>query len=185
MPNFYMTKDGRRDIGKHGDQVRDVAFELWWLECSRDVMQVTKKLAEDPIWREQAGLAEGDKGPSDDSIRRWVKDEGWADEAHRRMRKLAPNMLERGAVALVYAFPSAVNTLTRVAEGKGSGDEGKVNTSDRIAADNAFRVVQLIAGDQLSALAKPVVDAAVDMSRLNEMSIDEMNEIERGMLSSG
>lgn len=185
MPNHYVTRDGRRTVVEYTDQVREVAFELWWLECGRNCAMVASKLATDPVWREQAGLQEGDTAPSHDSIQRWAISGEWADEAHRRMRQMAPHMLERGAVALVYAFPESVNTLTRIAAGKGSGEDGKVNTADRIAADNAFRVVQLIAGDQLSALAKPVVDAAVDLSKLDGMSIDQIQEIERGMLGSG
>jgi hypothetical protein len=182
MPNYKVIATGREDVGKHPETVREVAFELWWLECSRNPKQVAEKLATDKVWREQAGLAEGDKGPSDDSIRRWAVSEGWSDLAYERMAAAMPHMLAKGSVELIYSFPEAVRTLTNVAAGRGSNEDGKPNSSDRIAADNAFRVVQLIAGEQLSQLAKPVVGKAVDLSRIDEMSMEQLNALERGGL---
>jgi hypothetical protein len=181
MPNYKVIATGRKDVGKHSERVRDVAFELWAFQCSRDPNKVAEQL-KDPIWREQAGLGDDDLTPSDDSIRRWAVSEGWSDLAYERMAAAMPHMLAKGSVELIYSFPEAVRTLTNVAAGRGSNEDGKPNSSDRIAADNAFRVVQLIAGEQLSQLAKPVVGKAVDLSRIDEMTMEQLNALERGGL---
>jgi nuclear transport factor 2 (NTF2) superfamily protein len=183
MANYIVTSDGRKDLGKYPENVRDVAFELWAFQCSRDPKQVARLLAEDAGWRERAGLGEGDIAPSDDSIRRWAVAEEWSDLAYERMAEAMPHSLAKGSVELIYSFTDAVRTLTRVAANRGSGENGQVSSGDRIAADNAFRIVNLIVGDQVSQLAKPVVDKAIDLSQINEMSMESLQELERGMTS--
>jgi hypothetical protein len=179
VPNYKVIATGRKDVGKHSERVREVAFELWAFQCSRDPKQVAEAI-KDPIWREMAGLAEDDITPSDDSIRRWAIAENWSDECYKRMAEAMPNMLAKGSVELIYSFPEAVRTLTRVASGKGGSEDGKPNSSDRIAADNAFRLVNLIMGDRLVDMATPVVGKAVDLSRIDEMDMEQLNALERG-----
>ena len=177
MSNSYLTTTGRLDVGRFPDRVREVAFELWWIECDRDPVKVASRLRDDVLCREQAGLAVDDKTPSDDSIRRWSKDEAWADEAHRRMRQMAPHMLERGAVALVYAAPDAVNTVVRLAKGAMAGE--RFTVSERVALDAAKEVIAKVYGEAISTLAKPTVDHAVDFDNLDDM--DSIIEAERSL----
>ena len=175
MSNYSVDVLGRGTVAPYSDKVREVAFELWWMECNRDAAKVAELLTTDDYWRDLAGLAPDDKAPDVDTIRRWAHGNyragkpSWEDESHKRMRELAPYMLEHGAVRLVYAYRDAAETLVRVASGKGSGKDGQVTSADRIAADNAYRIVQMLSGDNLSVLAKPVVDSAVDFDKLDDM----------------
>lgn len=181
MSNYSVDSLGRGRIAPYDERVREVAFELWWMVCDRDAAKVAAMLAEDAHYRELAGLEPDDRAPDQDTIRRWAtgnfKNKGWDVEAHERMRKLAPHMLERGAVRLVYSYNDSVETLVRVASGKGSGDKGQVTSADRIAADNAFRIVNLISGDQIAAMAKPKIDESVDFGKLE--TIEDVIEAER------
>lgn len=185
MSNYSVDALGRGHIAPYGDAVREVAFELWWMECNRDAVKVAELLATDPYWRDLAQLGPDDRAPDVDTIRRWAHGNyragkpSWEDESHKRMRELAPYMLEHGAVRLVYSYRDAVETMVRVANGKGSGKDGQVSSGDRIAADNAYRIVQLISGDQIAALAKPKIDDAVDFDKLD--SIEAVMEAERSL----
>jgi hypothetical protein len=183
MSNVTIDRIGRTKVVPYSAETRDLAFELWWLVCDRDPAKVAELLATDPLYRELAGLGPDDKGPDVETVRRWVIGSrdwtGWEEEAHERMRQFAPHMLERGAVKLVYSFNDAVNTLVRVAQGKGSGEKGQVTSADRIAADNAHRVVQMVAGNEIAALAKPKIDESVQFDKLETMA--DIVEAERAL----
>jgi hypothetical protein len=182
MPNYYLTKDGRSDIGKYSPEVREVAFELWLFECDRDPNKVAARLREDDLWRQQAGLKEGDVSPSDDSIRRWVMQEDWPEEANRRMRQMAPKMLERGAVALVYGSAEAVNTVLRLTKGAAAGE--RWGASEKIALDAAKEVLGMVYGDGLQALVRPAVDDSIAFRDIDTMSMDELNDLEKRLPAS-
>ena len=168
---------GRTHVAPYPDALHEVAFELWAGECGRDTTRVARVLSTDPAWRQTAGLAPDDPGPSVDTITRWVRHEDWEQKYITMLQEALPHTVAAAAVTLVHAAKPAAEELARlIATGE------KLSMSDRIKADACKYVLTTVLGDNVATAAQPVLKHAIDIRNLREMSPDELAEAERRML---
>lgn len=132
-----------------GENIRQLAFEIWLLRADRNVARTQRALAE-----ELADDCEelGVDPPSESAIRKWVKEENWKLKADEAIKEVAPFLNERHFLRLFAASEGAGETLARLA----------------MAAENILRRLEM--GQQISQtdarVLNTIKDASVELLKL-------------------
>lgn len=122
--------DGSTRVGTEPwpKEVRELAFELWYMVCRRDVRQVCDYLNGFPesflgdlnidtsAYDFDAITVELEKRPmTTATLYAWAKRDNWAEEADKRHRALAPALYAQVDQMLDLASIEAAKTLVRLA----------------------------------------------------------------------
>lgn len=126
-------------------EIRELAFELWWLKFNRDVRQVADYLNQLPD--------QDADHPADDiashsrevvvnslSVRRintstlyaWARREKWADEAEKRHRQIAPAIYNQVEQSLDIASIDAVRALIEIVNDRHVSAQTRQKAADSI-----------------------------------------------------
>ncbi len=157
---------------RYSDTLKDTAFHLWF-HHARDKSRVLYDLTLDPVWRDIAGLLDGDPVPDARTIARWERGLDWAERARELMKAAAPLSIRSAALEIAYAqHPAAVN-LSRIAR----GDDPRPH--DKLTLDAAKHILSMGVGDSVVHLAKPTVTESIDMNA--DMTMEEIVAAERAL----
>jgi hypothetical protein len=95
----------RTGAAPYPERVRELAFEVWWLDAARNAELTARRLP--------GYLPEGyppEQVPDARTIRRWAAKHDWAGEATARMRAVAPRVMDDWTAQLHALVPAAFQT---------------------------------------------------------------------------
>lgn len=154
----------------YDEYVRHTAFLLWWEVCDKDCRKVEALLRDDPMHREAAGLTDRDETPGWRTIKSWAREHFWDLKAMDIMREAAPHRSRYAAIRMAYASADASDVI---AEGL---TKPKLEKSDDIRINNAWRVINATVADSVSQYMKPEVKRAFEAKDLT--TLDAIREAE-------
>ena len=155
------------------DELKQTVYELWAFECDRSVSRTLRRLEQ---------LApEQDRYPNEDTVRYWIRSQGWDLKADEAIAGIAPNLRARQLGRLFVLGNAAIDTFASVLAGE-LDDQKQGALQAKVAV--ATKTVELLGlgtaagkgeAPKLAAIAK-------DYGDLTEKSPQELARLQREAL---
>ena len=163
--------------GLYPRRTRELIYEQWAFFCGQDFTELYRRLVSDPVLREAVALDEGVAPPSVRTMKHWSERELWKYQADRQMQEMWPGAIRHATLTLATAVQPAAQNVAELLT-----TDRVLTNSDRIKAENSWKVIHTVIGTNLSDHLRPAVDDAVDLTKLREMTPEQLSEAERRML---
>ncbi len=90
----------------YDEETEALAYQLWAFKCGRRVKDVVRQLS-----TEERGRV-----PDEHTIRRWAREQGWAEKVRQDIRSIAPDLTEQTIVELILGRAESVTYLRKVVQ---------------------------------------------------------------------
>lgn len=102
-----MTETNRNLM--YPDELKQTVYELWAFECDRSVSRTLRRLRD---------LApDEERLPNEDTVRYWIKTQGWDIRADEAIASIAPNLRARQLGRLFVLGNQAIDTFAAILGG--------------------------------------------------------------------
>lgn len=152
---------------EYGDNVRRLAYELWWLRADRNFARTARLLVEEL----------GDelpRSPSAATIRLWAREENWVGKVEDDIKSVATILNERHFLRLFAASEQAGETLVTIALGEHPEADGRKLQVIKDAAVELLKLRGLGTAGGYAPPAIPTATARIDTSQKTPEELSQM-----------